>query len=71
MWSFGSDVLVEYNGEKFCATWEVGEHALLIAYIKEWQHCRKLRIERQEYPQKSLELAMAEKLNEVQSINEG
>lgn len=71
MWHFGSDALVEYTGEKFYASWEVSEHALLTAYIKEWQHCRKLRLEGQEYPQKSLELAIAEKLDAVRCINEG
>ena len=35
MWHFGVDASVEYTGEKFSATWEVGEHALIRAYSKE------------------------------------
>ena len=68
MWHFGSDALVEYNGEKFYASWEVSEHALLTAYIKEWQHCRKLRLERQEYPQKSLDKPLQRNWMQVQVL---
>jgi hypothetical protein len=66
MWHFGRDALIEYKGEKFYASWEVGQHALIIAYTKEWATGNKrLRIEKQEYPRKSIAAALEEKLNGV------
>jgi hypothetical protein len=69
MWHFGVDASVEYTGEKFSATWEVGEHALIRAYSKEMigeRHITKkrslVRLERQEYPRTSLQDALQEKL---------
>lgn len=70
MWHLGRDALIEYKGEKFHASWEVAEHALITAYIKEWMHNKKRpRIEKQEYPKKSLAEALEEKLNG--SLNTG
>ncbi len=66
MWHFGRDALIEYKGEKFYTSWEVGQHALIMAYIKEWTDGKKrLRIEKQEYPRKPLAEALEEKLNGV------
>jgi hypothetical protein len=69
MWHFGVDASVEYTGEKFSATWEVGEHALIRAYSKEMigeRHITKkrslVRLECQEYPRTSLQDALQEKL---------
>ena len=67
MWHFGRDALIGYKGKKFYTSWEVAEHALIIAYIKQWHYGKKrLRIEKQEYPRKSLAEALEEKLNGVQ-----
>ena len=65
MWHFAADTLVEYTGEKFFTSWEVGEHAMITAYVKEWARRKRLRIEKQEYTRKSLVEALEEKLNGV------
>ncbi|HEY7081673.1 MAG TPA: hypothetical protein VH500_18425 [Nitrososphaeraceae archaeon] len=66
MWHFGRDALIEYKGEKFCTSWEVGQPALLVAYAKEWTNgTRRVRIEKQEYLRKTLADALEEKLNGV------
>jgi hypothetical protein len=73
MWHFGVDASVEYTGEKFSATWEVGEHALIRAYSKETVEAQGsairnrniIRLERQEYPSKTLQDAIQEKLGET------
>jgi len=67
MWHFGADCSKEYVGEKFCVTWEVGEHALIRAYTKETnaggnKNKKIVRLERQEYPNKTFEEAIEEKL---------
>jgi len=64
MWHFGVDGLTEYTGEKFSCTWEVGQNALIRAYTKDFGSGRThIRLERQEYPRKSLAYAIEEKLN--------
>jgi hypothetical protein len=73
MWHFGVDASVEYTGERFSATWEVGEHALIRGYIKEVvgvQECETrnrniIRLERQDYPNKTLQDAIQEKLGKA------
>jgi hypothetical protein len=66
MWHFGRDASIVYKGEKFYTSWEVGQHALIVAYAKEWADSkRRVRIEKQEYPRKSLAEALEEKLNGV------
>jgi hypothetical protein len=70
MWHFGADCCKEYVGEEFCVTWEVGEHVLIRAYSKEMiaggnknkKMQKQVRLERQEYPNKSFEEAIEEKL---------
>jgi hypothetical protein len=70
MWHFGRDALTEYTGERFSVTWEVGEHALIRAYTKKMAEQGRsttrnksfVRVERQEYPNKTLEQAAQEKL---------
>lgn len=63
MWHFGADATITYTREKFDASWEVAQHALITVYSKDWKKgkCR-VRIEKQEYPQKSLAEALEEKL---------
>jgi hypothetical protein len=64
MWHFGADALITYEGEKIYTSWEVGQHALITAYAKDWKDGKsRIRIEKQEYPKKSLADALEEKLN--------
>jgi hypothetical protein len=66
MWHFGADATATYTGEKFYASWEVAQHALITVYNKDWEDGKsRVRIERQEYPQKSLAEALEEKLYSV------
>jgi hypothetical protein len=63
MWHFGLDSITEYTGEKFSSTWEVGQNALIRAYAKDMKvQGTKVRLERQEYPNKTFEEAIEEKL---------
>lgn len=64
MWHFGVDGVTEYTGEKFSCTWEVGQNALIRAYTKDFRNGKtRIRLERQEYPRRSLAYAIEEKLN--------
>jgi hypothetical protein len=66
MWHFGADSTITYMREKFYASWEVAHHALITAYSKDWKDGKsRVRIEKQEYPQKSLAEALEEKLYAV------
>jgi hypothetical protein len=69
MWHFGADALIEYTGEKFSCTWEVGNNALVRVYSKEMEKDNKirLRLERQEYPKQSWADAIEEKLEQRSS----
>lgn len=63
MWHFGLDSITEYAGEKFSATWQVGQNALIRAYAKDMkEQGTKVRVESQEYPNKTFEEAIEEKL---------
>ena len=64
MWHFNADGLVEYTGDKFTVTWEIGQNALVRAYTKKMKDKRtRIRLERQEYPNKSLQLVAEQKLD--------
>jgi hypothetical protein len=64
MWHFGADASIEYTGQKFSATWEVGENALVRTYSKVMNDDKtRIRLERQEYPKKTFADAIEEKLN--------
>ena len=66
MWHFGADATTTYTREKFYASWEVAQHALITVYSKDWKDGKsRVRIEKQEYPQKSLSEALEEKLYSV------
>jgi hypothetical protein len=69
MWHFGADALIEYTGEKFSCTWEVGNNALVRVYSKEMEKDNRirLRLERQEYPKQSWADAIEEKLEQRSS----
>jgi hypothetical protein len=66
LWHFGIDSITEYTGERFCVSWEVGQDALIRAYTKDMKELgTRIRLERQEYPGKTFEAAVAEKLGVV------
>jgi hypothetical protein len=69
MWHFGTDSLDEYTGREFEMTWEDGEDALMRKYTKDLKDGKGIRIrtERQEYPKKSFDEAMDEKLSVVEA----
>jgi hypothetical protein len=63
MWHFGTDASVGYAGEKFEFKWEDGEHVLIRAYTKTMKDGKtRIRLERQEYPNKSIPEIIREKL---------
>lgn len=64
MWHFGTDSLARYAGEKFEVAWELGQEALVRAYTKDFKKKgTRIRLERQEYPDKTFAEAIEEKLN--------
>ena len=73
MWHFGADSLTQFTGEKFSITFQDGRNVLLRIYSKERQQPKRrgkrrntdtrIRIERQEYPNKSVEDAINERLD--------
>jgi hypothetical protein len=65
MWHFGADALVEYAGEKFEFTWEDSKHILIRAYTKTMKDRKtRIRLERQEYPNKTFPEIIEQKLSE-------
>jgi hypothetical protein len=64
MWHFGADSRLQCSGEKFSITVKDGRNILLRVYTKQrdLKHTR-IRIERQEYPRKSIIDAINEKLD--------
>lgn len=75
MWQFGADALITYKGEKFHASWEVGQNALLAVYSKEWKRKgkrpeKRIRIELQESPKKSLFEVLEDKRNLIEKLKE-
>jgi hypothetical protein len=64
MWHFGADSLTEYSRAMFHMSWEVGRDSLVRAYTKIMRDKKiRIRLERQEYPNKSLLEAIQEKLD--------
>ena len=67
MWHFGADSRLQCTGEKFSITFQEGRDALLRVYTKQNElKDTRIRIERQEYPRKSIIDAIDEKLNKIQ-----
>jgi hypothetical protein len=63
MWHFGADSRLECTGEKFSITFKDGKNVLLRVYTKQRERKdTRIRIERQEYPRKSIIDAINEKL---------
>lgn len=64
MWHFGRDTLTEYNGERFCATLETIQGIIFRIYSKEMKKGKmRPRLEKQEYPMKTILDAIEEKLS--------
>jgi hypothetical protein len=64
MWHFGADSLTEYSKAMFHMSWEIGGNSLVCAYTKIMRDKKtRIRLERQEYPNKTLSEAIEEKLN--------
>jgi hypothetical protein len=64
MWHFGADGLVEYTGAKFCITWGSFRDFVVRLYSKSWGDGKiRVRLERQENPEKTLFEAIQEKLD--------
>src|SRR5918995_5734438 len=73
MWHFGADASIAYKGEKFFASWKIGQNALLAVYSKEWKRKgkgteKRIRIELQELPKKSLLEALEDKRNLIEKL---
>jgi len=62
MWHFGRDATVEYMGERFCISVEKLQHVLTRIYVKDFNGKNRIRVERQEYPKKTIIDAIEEKL---------
>ena len=65
MWHFGRDALIEYTGEKFSITIEQAQRILTRVYVKDSNGKNRIRIERQEYPKKTVAQAINEKLESL------
>ena len=64
MWHFGADASIEYSGDRFSASWETTENAILRAYSKAMKDGRtRIRLERQEYPKVTLADIIEQKLS--------
>ena len=64
MWHFGADSRLQCTGEKFSITFKDGRNVLLRVYTKQRERKdTRIRIERQEYPRKSIIDAINEKLD--------
>jgi len=68
MWHFGKDALTGYSGEKFDMSWEDSLNVFHHIYSKEYGKRMKVRNEIQEYPNKPLEEAFMDKLNDTDEV---
>ena len=64
MWHFGQDALTSYSGQKFVICWEDRLNVFHHIYSKEYGNKIKIRKEIQEYPNKPLEAAFMDKLED-------
>jgi hypothetical protein len=82
MWHFGADASIEYTGEKFSASWEIGQNELLRVYSKEFhgavdergvrtcsRNKTRIRVEMQEYPRTTVENAIKNIFNRGRFAN--
>ena len=65
MWHFGADSRLQCTGEKFSITVKDGRNVLFRVYTKQRERKQtRIRIEKQEYPRKSIIDAINEKLGQ-------
>jgi hypothetical protein len=65
MWHFSRDAIPSYAGERFSAEFETVKEILIRIYTKNWNNGKtRIRLEKQEYPMKTIEDAIEEKLRE-------
>ncbi|MGB9169468.1 MAG: hypothetical protein WCB31_11130 [Nitrososphaeraceae archaeon] len=65
MWHFSKDALPSYSGDRFNAEFGLVKEILIRIYTKQCMDSKnRIRIERQEYPDKTIEEIINEKLNE-------
>jgi hypothetical protein len=65
MWHFSRDAIPSYAGERFSAEFETVKEILIRIYTKTWNGKKtRIRIEKQEYPMKTIEDVIEAKLNE-------
>jgi hypothetical protein len=64
MWHIGVDSLTEYSKKEFHITVEDAQHVIIRAYNKTMKNNKTIiRLERQEYPRKTLQAAVEEKIS--------
>lgn len=68
MWHFGRDALQGYSGDKFAVTVEDAQHVLSRVYSKDFDNKRRIRVEKQEYPRKTVIDAIEEKLGNIVNV---
>lgn len=71
MWHFGRDSISEFSGPKFHCSWEIGQNALIRLYSKTMADGKDhIRLERQEYPQVTIQDCLINKLKAERSIKQ-
>ena len=64
MWHIGIDSKVTYSGETFSVKWEIAQNVIVQIYSKKFRNGkRRIRMERQEYPNKEILDVVEEKLS--------
>ena len=65
IWHLGKDASITYEKKEFCIEYRTAEEVIYRIYDKEWSpnNKRRIRIEKQEYPNQSFVDAMEEELN--------
>ena len=65
MWHLNRDASITYEKKEFCIEYRTAHEIIYRIYDKEWRHDKKrrIRIEKQEYPNKRFAEAMEEQLN--------
>ena len=63
MWHFGRDVIQTYKEKNYEITVENAQHIITRIYPKDFGKYKKIRLERQDYPKKTVFDAIEEKLN--------
>ena len=69
MWHIGRDGKITYSGETFSIKWEIAKNTIIQIYSKQYRNGkRRIRMERQEYPNKKMLNLIEEKLSQRRSL---